>query len=998
MKPVSWLLGLLATLGACAETPSPVPLRSLERSGDVAFLCLGGFEAPRSIEQCPDYDDYDGEERHLFAMVTQTARGELAMIDVSAGKLVDSDPAMPGINFYPVGAQPIDVVTTPGGTATFVAVTEVGREGIYALPSGCLAPRTSAQVPANDLTLWPACALPSAPGRIEVVVDEANAGERCPGAEPEPEPDRGGACPAAADLGAETGAGKRLKLLVTLPDLGQIVILDAQTLLDRQPGSYDACPIDRAPLALAVDLPSAPIQQLAPDLDIEGSCRPDGLNHGPLPDHFQPRPAGVELVDDLLYVADQGAPVIHRIDLADPCAPVEQPPLLPVSFTDPGSVVTTTELSVSPPLANDRGDLDAGDRFAYAIDEKLGSVMLFDVTPGASNRTPLVRKRSQKLPFEPPDRIAFASPARDVELLMRDVPNVDPTSGVATIGRECDPDPRDDGSVGASYRPNGDYTSGAAPRKLRGVFGFIALSSGQIAVIDVQDFDAPCRRPITPNYSTEEDSHGCVDQKHGASPPAFFTAGGVEDGDRTVTGEVSCQVVEPHRSRSGTLLVNAPGGIGVRAPSLRSAPRLSVDGSSVPTNQTDAGKKRPKLLAVPFAPGAAAEVYVAGTRLVSDASEDASNKLDLTPATAEQLSVAHRFDEPRAFPSEEDLGVTYEGQMMNERPAGFLTRLTGPAGDELRDGGGSFCGRGVQDFEAVRQVGRDRLKVPAGDLDEFAKRHADYLQITSDFPAEEDEYWKSGLGASCGDIPGAGYDSCRSAFGPGDKPIELRDLRITEAYQSTLMVEPRVVENEPDRQRILDLVACCFPAAISYTIRAGHQWVLVGSETGFRHDMRSDSDEDGLGRRRCIHDCSPLRQHLVSRAFEISCSGCAPSAGDTPATYPVGPAVGGADFACTREDPAAGVAADDPCVFENLTTRYAIYRGNEPSRRDMVFGWQTIGGFNPLYASLAAATSSVSPESMVFVPQIGQLAIADGASAGLVFVGLDSVSVSRLFF
>jgi len=38
------------------------------------------------------------------------------------------------------------------------------------------------------------------------------------------------------------------------------------------------------------------------------------------------------------------------------------------------------------------------------------------------------------------------------------------------------------------------------------------------------------------------------------------------------------------------------------------------------------------------------------------------------------------------------------------------------------------------------------------------------------------------------------------------------------------------------------------------------------------------------------------------------------------------------------------------------------------------------------------------PSSMVFVPQLGQLAIADSQSAGLVLVNVDSMSVSRLFF
>ncbi len=35
---------------------------------------------------------------------------------------------------------------------------------------------------------------------------------------------------------------------------------------------------------------------------------------------------------------------------------------------------------------------------------------------------------------------------------------------------------------------------------------------------------------------------------------------------------------------------------------------------------------------------------------------------------------------------------------------------------------------------------------------------------------------------------------------------------------------------------------------------------------------------------------------------------------------------------------------------------------------------------------------------MVFVPQIGQLAVADGAAEGLALVSLDSVAVSHLYY
>jgi hypothetical protein len=85
-------------------------------------------------------------------------------------------------------------------------------------------------------------------------------------------------------------------------------------------------------------------------------------------------------------------------------------------------------------------------------------------------------------------------------------------------------------------------------------------------------------------------------------------------------------------------------------------------------------------------------------------------------------------------------------------------------------------------------------------------------------------------------------------------------------------------------------------------------------------------------------------------------------------------------------------------VLETLTARFAVYRGLEPSKRGMTFSWVVAGGFAPLVGSITTQTLSTLPQSMVFVPQLGQLAIADSESAGLVLMSVESMTVSRLFF
>ena len=84
------------------------------------------------FDACPD--ELEGRN-HLFALVTQTTRGEIAVIDIDGQEVVDEESVIPGYNFLPVGGVPGDIVSTPGSQATFVGVAEPGQEGIFALPS-----------------------------------------------------------------------------------------------------------------------------------------------------------------------------------------------------------------------------------------------------------------------------------------------------------------------------------------------------------------------------------------------------------------------------------------------------------------------------------------------------------------------------------------------------------------------------------------------------------------------------------------------------------------------------------------------------------------------------------------------------------------------------------------------------------------------------------------------------------------------------------------------
>ena len=64
---------------------------------------------------------------------------------------------------------------------------------------------------------------------------------------------------------------------------------------------------------------------------------------------------------------------------------------------------------------------------------------------------------------------------------------------------------------------------------------------------------------------------------------------------------------------------------------------------------------------------------------------------------------------------------------------------------------------------------------------------------------------------------------------------------------------------------------------------------------------------------------------------------------------------------------------------------------DRPPVRDMAWTFSTRGQFSPLAINLAATTSGLSPQSMRFIDSLGQLAIIDGSSQGLILIDLDTL-------
>src|SRR5580704_2422615 len=141
-----------AVLGAsCGQTPVNVAIHTFEGAQKVAVVCLKVNDSngnalaaaePSDQNQCaPVPPNVSGGPLpyHLLSVVTQTTRGELAVVDLTGGYVVDEDHSTPGVNFIPVGKNPTDVATSPvtPGQKSFVFVSSAAptKPAIYAIPS-----------------------------------------------------------------------------------------------------------------------------------------------------------------------------------------------------------------------------------------------------------------------------------------------------------------------------------------------------------------------------------------------------------------------------------------------------------------------------------------------------------------------------------------------------------------------------------------------------------------------------------------------------------------------------------------------------------------------------------------------------------------------------------------------------------------------------------------------------------------------------------------------
>jgi hypothetical protein len=605
------------------------------------------------------------------------------------------------------------------------------------------------------------------------------------------------------------------------------------------------------------------------------------------------------------------------------------------------------------------------------------------VSEGSGQRTPLTRSRPEYFPFSPRDRLNIGAPVQQIIFVSQEY--YYDLNGSKVGGIVCDPSTAYDSNAptaATSYQTTTDFSDGARPSRLRGTFALAALTSGQVAVIDVDDYDAKCRQYNDTRYAAgfTSDLTGGTNTA-GASLPDWQTGCDTVCSDASCTscnstaasfpgasGEASCRVVVPHELRS-RYHVSSSTNVGSHQPNFVSFPTLNYLGSALATNTLDELTSRPKYpkLLGPEQPSTSGSGVSLGKQgqIIS---------VNPNPDTSDNNYVLADIREPRAA-IDQGWAMTYEGVIPGF--GGKVGRLTLSNKDRttrgIFDSSAGFCYRGVHDEDAARMDGLkvypDRSNRDA--LDSFAKEHADWLEITSEILDESDPYW-SGT-SSCS------YVSCRATFGLTDTPTSARSIRIREAYNDRLLLGP----DEDGPYTVPDVTRpdnppldpeCCFPTLAGYQVRGGSTWITTGGVSGFiHHTTIGDSG-------RCIDQgidpqtgvvCDPSFVTRTGRAFEVPFD------------------------MSTKVDIQAH---DGRYTFHNPNFFSVVYAGAEPSRRDMSFSWQMSGGFVPLEISVGLSSVQVAPQAMYYHPVLNtEVLITDGALQGVVTIDLGTLAINRDF-
>jgi hypothetical protein len=433
-------LALLST--ACRSTTALFGIDSFFRPETVDFACYDRSQN-RVVAMSRCAEDTDDEEVGLLALVTQWARGQVAAVDLVAGKPVDASQLIPGFTYVNVGVSPTGIVhVDPSAVGPAVTViASYGARRLETLETGVFHPDIPAES-GDGRFLRSALTLPEAPTDVVFLPTDAIAGAR----------------------------GLVVVAIPGLGSIGTIALLDDGTLDDA---SLTLLPVSDAP---ATPVGGGLVDEADPWQRICPPTRAPHLAHGvaaapvflhdPAPHRLRVDTFGD---DPVVLVADEGVPFIHRFAL-DEGALIELDAI--------ATPVPLLDLTVTPALGRDLvdpPDMPGSERLLYGIDATDRSVLVLDYDETSATFGDALAVQSGE---GPSDRLFFRSGATRVEVL---------TPGFA---RALDPDSSDFGLCPSNVASRAEL---ARPDRMRGVFLGVALANGQIQFVDIWDLDATCR-------------------------------------------------------------------------------------------------------------------------------------------------------------------------------------------------------------------------------------------------------------------------------------------------------------------------------------------------------------------------------------------------------------------------------------------------------------------------------------------------------------------------
>ncbi|MCP4606698.1 MAG: hypothetical protein GY847_40355 [Proteobacteria bacterium] len=214
------LIAFLVIMVGCEEKPPDTFISQFDRPQDVAFVCYDAIEKKTHPLDCcktkgnpvEGICDVGLADARIYAFVTQTTPGEVAVVDLKSYKIIDQDPRIPYNSFIPVGGQPNDIAAAWDGQKLYTANWETGDLSVInvvdeqedsVIEQPVLSPATSinleghpaarivlSRFPTTNRDCFAFVTQPTV-GRLAVVAFKSEDGRQCPKPVHNPEDNKG---------------------------------------------------------------------------------------------------------------------------------------------------------------------------------------------------------------------------------------------------------------------------------------------------------------------------------------------------------------------------------------------------------------------------------------------------------------------------------------------------------------------------------------------------------------------------------------------------------------------------------------------------------------------------------------------------------------------------------------------------------------------------------------------------------------------------------------